>query len=177
MKGSLRYIVDEMAFQVINHNMNLQTALIINTLSKVSLDRQNWYTDLKKMMMMMTTRIINGWNGQNRSTHFDDFQVLPNVPQSRLKNQPRLENVSWGDRARARVRVSWSGFNIKIFVFNNLILLNCVFESLFSFLLVCSFEGGKRSNFPSRGALHLPLHPHRTAGSSFFLFFVSVRLA
>merc|ERR1719273_2031101 len=40
--------------QVINHNMNLQTALIINTLSK----------------------------------------VLPNVPQSRLKNQPRLENVS-----------------------------------------------------------------------------------
>ena len=30
-----------MALQVINHNMNLQTALIINTLSKVSLDRQN----------------------------------------------------------------------------------------------------------------------------------------
>ena len=27
-----------MVFQVINHNMNLQTALIINTLSKVSLD-------------------------------------------------------------------------------------------------------------------------------------------
>lgn len=42
--------------QVINHNMNLQTALIINTLSK----------------------------------------VLPNVPQSRLKNQPRLENVGSG---------------------------------------------------------------------------------
>lgn len=41
---------------VINHNMNLQTALIINTLSK----------------------------------------VLPNVPQSRLKNQPRLENVGSG---------------------------------------------------------------------------------
>ena len=90
----VRYIVNKMAFQVINHNMNLQTALIINTLSKVSLDRQNWYTDLKKMMMMMTTRIINGWKGQNWSTHFDDFQVLPNVPQSRLKNQPRLENVS-----------------------------------------------------------------------------------
>merc|ERR1711874_178662 len=42
--------------KVINHNMNLQTALIINTLSK----------------------------------------VLPNVPQSRLKNQPRLENVGSG---------------------------------------------------------------------------------
>ena len=41
---------------VINHNMNLQTALIINTLSK----------------------------------------VLPNVPQSRLKNQPRLESVGAG---------------------------------------------------------------------------------
>ena len=41
---------------VINHNMNLQTALIINTLSK----------------------------------------VLPNVPQSRLKNQPRLESVGSG---------------------------------------------------------------------------------
>jgi len=42
--------------KIINHNMNLQTALIINTLSK----------------------------------------VLPNVPQSRLKNQPRLENVGTG---------------------------------------------------------------------------------
>jgi len=42
--------------KIINHNMNLQTALIINTLSK----------------------------------------VLPNVPQSRLKNQPRLENVGSG---------------------------------------------------------------------------------
>merc|ERR1719273_151878 len=42
--------------QVINHNMNLQTALIINTLSK----------------------------------------VLPNVPHSRLKNQPRLEDVGTG---------------------------------------------------------------------------------
>merc|ERR1719433_1755215 len=41
---------------VVNHNMNLQTALIINTLSK----------------------------------------VLPNVPQSRLKNQPRLESVGSG---------------------------------------------------------------------------------
>ena len=41
---------------VINHNMNLQTALIINTLSK----------------------------------------VLPNVPQSRLKHQPRLETVGSG---------------------------------------------------------------------------------
>ena len=167
MKGSLRYIVDEMAFQVINHNMNLQTALIINTLSKVSLDRQNRFEHRFK-------EDDDDDKDDKWSTHFDDFQVLPNVPQSRLKNQPRLENVSWGDRARARVRVSWSGFNIKIFVFNNLILLNCVFESLFSFLLVCSFEGGKRSNFPSRGALHLPLHPHRTAGNLLFLFFVSV---
>ena len=38
--------------------------------------------------------------------------------------------------------------------------------------------GGQWCHFPPGGALHLPLHPHRTAGSKYFcaLFFVSVYL-
>ena len=57
---------------VVNHNMNLQTALIINTLSKVIFSK-------KKIPF---NSLI--------------YQVLPNVPQSRLKNQPRLESVGSG---------------------------------------------------------------------------------
>ena len=54
--------------------MNLQTALIINTLSKV--------IQMQQSPQFKTNQKI--------------CQVLPNVPQSRLKNQPRLENVGSG---------------------------------------------------------------------------------
>ena len=59
---------------IINHNMNLQTALIINTLSKV-------------IQMQQSPQF---------KTNQKNCPVLPNVPQSRLKNQPRLENIGSG---------------------------------------------------------------------------------